>query len=41
VRPQFFAIGNVTIRDLSVLHVEQRHDIVLVNRRMVDYIVPR
>jgi hypothetical protein len=41
VRPQFFAIGNATIRDLSVLHVEQRHDIVLVIRRMVDYIMLR
>jgi hypothetical protein len=41
VRPQFFAVGKATIRDLSVLDVEEHHDIVLVNRRMVDYILPR
>jgi hypothetical protein len=39
--PQFFATGSATIRDLSVLDVEQGHDIVLVNRRLVDYIMPR
>jgi len=41
VRPQFFAVGVATIRDLSVLDVVQHHDIVLVNRRLVDYIMPR
>src|SRR5258708_39575671 len=41
VRPQFFAVGAATIRDLSVLDVNEHHDIVLVNRRMVDYIMPQ
>jgi hypothetical protein len=41
VRPQYFAVGKATIRDLSVLDIEEHHDIVLVNRRMVDYIMPR
>ena len=39
-RPQFVPIGSATIRDLSVEDVSEEHNVVLVNRRLLDYLMP-